>query len=146
MVYPDSYSSGEDEDGSYGEVSVSQFWKNKTRMPRRKEKKIRFDKEVGTFTPGEMDTLLTPIPKPYRSQVAVQLFSNMKMVYDHEKSKDGSPSMWDYNSRCLPREFVGLKRETFLVDPNVRNLCDLDQDTLVKICEKVAAYFLSSKR
>lgn len=54
----------------------------------------------------------------------------------HRKKK--VPSMWDYNQRCLPKEFVGLEPETFLVDRLAsQNLCFLGTDLLIQICKKV---------
>lgn len=54
-----------------------------------------------------------------------------------KEEKDGIPSMWDYDCRRQPQEFVKLEPETFLEDASLPNLCFLDQHYLIKICRMV---------
>lgn len=98
-----------------------------------------------TFTLDEMAQLLEPFQEPERGEIGKQLFTTMKLALDGKKKekekKDGQPSMWNYDRRCQPKEFVGLEPETFLEDSNHR-LCFLGSDLLEKICEKVGyCYF-----
>lgn len=41
------------------------------------------------------------------------------------KNKEETPSLWDYDRRCFPEEFIGLDRGTFLEEPVGMNLCFL---------------------
>lgn len=60
--------------------------------------------------------------------------------------KEKVPSLWDYVPRCLPVELVDLERKTFVTDPSRQNLCFLNTDVLIKICEKVCFFtFFDSK-
>lgn len=54
------------------------------------------------------------------------------------------PSMWDYSPRGLPKEFVGVDRSNFLVNPFNMNLCFLGKDILAKICSMVSFHICYS--
>lgn len=52
------------------------------------------------------------------------------------------PSMWDYDPRRLPKEFVGLEQDSFLMDPTKLNLCFLNKSILSKICSMVGHFLV----
>lgn len=66
----------------------------------------------------------------------VEVKVDIKEAEPMENGKEES-SMWDYDPKCLPKEFVGLDEATFLEDPSKRNLCFLDKKSLILICSMV---------
>ena len=67
-----------------------------------------------------------------------------KRLLDTQKQEEGIgengevPSLWDYNPCCLPKEFVDLDSDTFLVDSSRMNICFLSTTVLKKICAMVS--------
>lgn len=116
------------------------------RKPRRKGKKIRFE------SPGLDEDQMRQI------HVAADLFRKRKKKSsgglpttvkfedfdpfepdgDEEKGKSEVPSLWDYNPRCLPREFYDVKPESYMVDPLQANFCHFAKNVLIRICSMVS--------
>lgn len=113
----------------------------KESKPRRRGRKIRFEGD-GTFELDEMAALLSGVDEPLqRVEVLRRLKDNLAMTIDMKKYDNtyrAIPSMWDYCRLTLPREFRGLKPETFLENPEKNNICFLEREILIRVCSMVS--------
>lgn len=76
------------------------------------------------------------------AQVGTMVSKSQTDVGNSSRKEKKAPSMWDYSRRCLPKEFVGLDRGTFLMEPVGMNLCFLETHVLIKICSMVGHFQL----
>lgn len=103
-------------------------------MPRNEKKKIEQEAD-GNITVEEIFEAYG-IREEEESQPVVSRSSTEGVG----KNKKEPPSLWDYDRRCLAKEFVGLDQGTFLADPFRKNLCFLETDVLIKICKMVSHF------
>ena len=85
------------------------------------EEKAKRSEKSGKYKMEKLMALVAPHPSRTRKKIRRKVRrSEMVLESDSEKKKKkeegGIPSMWDYDRRCMPREFIGLGPETFLVE------------------------------
>lgn len=138
VTLADSDASSDEKSPSASTVTVE--FPDGIRKPRRKGKKIRFE------SPGldgdQMKQILVPakiFKKRNRNSRNIK-FKDFDLFAPHnqEKGKSGVPSLWDYNPRCLPREFYDVEPESYMVDPSQPNFCHFTKKILNRICSMVS--------
>ena len=109
----------------------------KERIPRKKENMIEVTNLMDDVTIADILEIYNIRLEP-RNQT---IMPEMKENEEESAKNDSTPSMWDYDPRRLPKEFVDLDQGTFLADPHKLNLCFLNKDILARICAKVRHFY-----